>query len=116
MNDLIEILMGVFITTALFYARYYYGTRAMLELIVVFIVTFALVACFITGIMNSVSKEIASDENDDDEHIYADHCHVPVSKLVAYQLLAMWTNAFGKILRLCTEVLEDDEERGDDYE
>lgn len=116
MVDLIEILIGVFITVSIYYARYFYGTRAVFELIVVFTVAVALAVFLFTEIMKSVCQEVVVDENDDEEFTRRRSSSCFIRKLIAYHVLEKSTNAFDKIVSWCSETLEVDDEGDNLYE
>ena len=116
MVDLIEILIGVFVTASICYARYFYGTRAVVELIVVLAAAFALAAFLITEIMKSVCQEVMVDENDDEEFTRRRSSSGVIRKLIAYHVLEKSTNAFDKIVGWCSETLEVDDEGDNLYE
>ena len=113
MIDLIELLIGLFFTGAIYYAKYLYGTRAMLELTAVFIVTAVLAVMFFTEIMKSVVEEAEAEDNADNKRT----CSFDrVKKYTAYYMLAMSTSVFERIVNWCSETLGLDGEKGDFYD
>ncbi|MBE6116552.1 MAG: hypothetical protein E7187_07005 [Erysipelotrichaceae bacterium] len=116
MVDLIEILIGVFVTASICYARYFYGTRAVVELIVVLAAAFALAAFLITEIMKSVCQKEMEDENDGEGFTRRRSSSGVIRKLIAYHVLEKSTNAFDRIVGWCSETLEIDDEGENLYE
>ena len=115
MIELIELVIGLFVTAAIYYAMYFYGARAVLEVAVVIVISFSLAVLFITETMKSVAEE-AVDEDITDLQAYGSSALDTERKIAAYRVLAASTNAFNKILNWCTETLEIEEEEDDPYE
>ena len=105
MIDLIELLIGGFVTAAVYYARYFYGVRAMLELIAVFVISFVLVIVFITEIMKSAIKDEDTDDRKAYRTAYEDH-----AKNVKYEILLRASSALSKIVDLYTEIVDEEDE------
>ncbi len=103
MIELIEILIGIFVTGSLFYARHFHGTRAMIELTFVFAVTIILAVLFFMEIMRSAAEETENNRG-------------LLKKRLAYQVLAVSTNVFNRIYTHCSEVLKEWEEGEEDDE
>ena len=116
MIDLIETLIGAFITVSIFYAGHFYGARVMLELVIVIIVVCMLVFFLIAETMKSVSQEILEDEETAEKEDDRNVTFGTVKKLAAFYTLLFFTNAFSKIYDRCSEILKDNEEGGDLYE
>ncbi len=110
---LIETLIGVFFTLTIFYAKDYYGTKAVLMVIIVFIVAFALAVFFITEILKSVSKEDLTDENIADKPACQNNSYDRLKKKMKYRILSLSANALNKIVNFCTEDIDDEEDTGD---
>lgn len=112
MIELIEILIGVFITSAVMYARYFYGTKAMLELIILFLIGAVLAIFYFTEVMKSVCDEAEESEKTSSKKGGALDT---LKKAAATQLLSVSYCMFKKTVELCKDVIED-EEGEDPYE
>ena len=116
MADLIEILFGVFITSAFFYAKQFYGTRAALELVFVVVAVCTLISFLIAETMQSVCREAEGYEETTEKEDDRSVAFGTVRKLAAYYILLMFTNAFSKVFDRCSEILKSNEEGDNLYE
>ncbi len=116
MADLIEILLGVFITSAFFHAKYSYGTGAALELVFVIVVVCALIFFLIGETMKAACREAEEDEETIEKEDDRSVTFGTVKKMAAFYTLLFFTNAFSKVFDRCSEILKSNEEGDNLYE
>ena len=116
MIDLMEILIGMFLTASIFYFGHFYGARAMAELALVFAVLFVLAFFLLAEIMKSVVRSSAEEEEIAEEEEVRPMSFGTIRKLTAYYVLLMFTRAFSRAFARCSEALRIEEDEDDLYE
>lgn len=112
MIDLIEILIGMFVTVAIFYARYCYGLRAALEVIAFLTVAFVLAVFYVTEIMKSVTEET---EETGKKQPFRNTVTSVVDQ-AGYRMMLGCERGFRKLADYFAEALEEYEEGDDTHE
>ena len=113
MINLVEILIGMFITVALMYTMHFYGVRAMLLLVGVFVVSAVLAVWFFTEILKTVCLQEEEEDIETGRKTVRYPSADTLKQLAAYYVLNRSVSAFEKVVKWCCETLDGYQEGGD---